>query len=179
MAEFGPPVAPRKKKDDLAMYLPIGIAVVAGGYLFWRSSKASAAPTPLPIKPPAPPVAPVKPGKQRKDAPRYSGNAAAEVASAQAWASVWNIQVAQEMGQNGNETATPTEQDVLDARKSLGIPAGRTVASWLADKTYKELYSRAWKIPAKADRGKNWDPYIKAWKRMWNAVKAAGGWVHL
>ncbi len=52
----------------------------------------------------------------------------------------------------------------------LGVPGGRTLASWLTDQTYFEVTKMAGKIPDQSDRGSGWQKYIDLWNRIYDHI---------
>ncbi len=159
----------------LKKYLPIGVAALAGGLLWYYSRKAKAAPAPLPPPGPpteGPPVEPPAPTPEaRRDAPPYRGTVEQETFAAANQAARFVGAVGDAMTANGTTGDRPTDQDIADARRALRIPRGQSTASFLADQAYKELYPRAYKIPPANERGSGWKKYINAWKRMHTQIK--------
>lgn len=165
-------------KKGLSRNAKIGIGVaglaVALAWYLWPST-ASAAPTPGPApeppspEPPEPPTGPAptqdkpKPTAEKVNAPDYNWDAVnaynQEMMYANSHHALWIDALARAGG------------DVQKARGIYGVPQSRTVASFMTDQVYRQMYPEAWKIPAAANRGWGWDPYIGAWERTYEYIK--------
>lgn len=157
--------------------------------LFGRKAKAKkkAGPTPEPEEPEEPgepPTEPPQPPDVKKDAPPYAFDVVTQYAVETATANVYIgrfLGAVNRAAMNMGYTDDPEAVDVLtfledpelrDAAKQMyGIPSGRTIASYLTDETFFDVYPQAGKIPAQQNRGTGWSPYINAWKRIWDYTK--------
>lgn len=172
-------------------YLPLGVAVAAGAALWFYTSKAKASPTPVgPIGPPGPPLPPVEPpdptppgppveppkptGSTKRNAPAFpfttSEAQGAEAGVAVGEHATWYATLTTTMEENGNETTTPSAEDIKDAKQKMGM-GGRSVLGWLTDSTFDALYGKNITIPAKANRGVGWQPFLDAWHRINALIK--------
>lgn len=162
-------------------YLPIGIAVFAGGLLLYYSRRAIAKPV-EPIGPaPGPVVDPPQPaGSKKKDAPPFphslSEAKGLEVAQATAEHGEWLGFLGGIMEDNGNPGPNPSDEDYAEARSRLQIPKWRTIPGVLTDEAFDAIYGKNLSIPDKKDRGSGWQPYLDSWVRMQDYLKTQN-WV--
>ena len=63
--------------------------------------------------------------------------------------------------------ATASERQA--AREALQVPAGQSLAVWIADQAYFAVGGE--KIPKVKNRGKGWDPWIILWSDLHDAIK--------
>jgi hypothetical protein len=113
--------------------------------------------------------------KKRKNAPHFPYDLPVALGLESGKASgihiEWTQAVGAAMDANANDTDDPTPTDIADAKASFGIPKGRTIASYLADVVFDEMYPTIGRIPAEGNQGKGWQPYIDSWVRTWKYLQ--------
>jgi hypothetical protein len=162
-------------KKKMNKYLPVAIAVAAGGLLLWFTQrKAGAAELPEGGGGETPSGGGGTPsggggGTSGGNAPAFPGiRASQENNYIDGSYSEWIAALGTAMDANGN--AGPATMDEMRAAKvALGIPSARTPGSWYADAGLQYVYGIS-HIPANSNS--TWQPYKDAWNRMWNRFKS-------
>ena len=164
-------------KSKYQKYLPIGIAVFAGGLLLYYSTRAKADPK-KPVDPigPGPVVDPPAPkGSKKKDAPPFPHSLGEaknfEFAQTNAEHGEWLAFLGSIMEGNDNPGPDPSDEDYAEARSRLQIPKWRTIPGVLTDEAFDVIYGKSLSIPDKKDRGSGWQPYLDSWVRMQDYLK--------
>jgi len=168
------------KKDNTTTYL-LAAAAAAGAFFLFRK-KASAATTPpdtfdRPDDTEPPQDDPAPQGTPKRDAPPMQGGQTQATKAGKMVVDTYidqiNAVVLSEMNLGPDHQGPPpeaNEAEVAAVRQLFSIPDGRTIASWVTDAAYYGMFKG--NIPAEANRGTGWDPYIAVWKALWKHAKA-------
>lgn len=118
---------------------------------------------------------PLPPGTQKRDAPPMNVEQTTALALEDARARALGANVVTEelvMGEDPDFSGPIIVDKSLGEQVAilLGVPGGRTLASWLTDQTYFEVTKTAGKIPDQSDRGAGWQKYIDLWNRIYDHI---------
>lgn len=157
-------------------------AAAAAAFFFFRSKPAKAAGLPaadVPDPDGAPPEAePEPPGTPPRNAPPLTGTVATNIAALNQAAGdmiddinsdVWD---AMNLGDWSGPPPIANESDVAVVRSAMGIPAGRTIASWVTDEVYFARFGDGARVPDESMQGNGWNLYTQIWVAVWERAKA-------
>ena len=168
------------KKKNTPLLLG-GLAAIAAFFLFRKKANASVPDVPIgPVNPDdgVPPVAPVEPEAVKRNAPAmgmgYDAALLQGITRVRSGAQTFNNATIAAMNLPADWAGpppVPTAAELGVGADAIGMPGGRTPSSWLADQGYFSQFPNL-KIPAPANRGSGWKPYIDLWSALRADAKA-------
>ena len=161
---------PLSRGAKIAIVTTVVVATGVTAFLLWPRSASAAELPPAPV----PPTGGGGTTGARVPAPPFPYSQATvgtlEIQAATAAHAQWLQAISSAMASTGNK-GQPNSVDIDLARRLANVPGGKTIAGWLTDKAYLELYPQAPKIPAANNRGAGWQAYIESWTRINSFVK--------